>query len=85
VVPELAQVVVLVAAQVVVRPVVALLEAVVRQPVVQLQAVLPLRAAQLQQPVRQQLLPRQRSVWWRLVWRLWLSWRLLRLRKTMWW
>jgi hypothetical protein len=75
-------VLVLAAAQVVVRPVVALLEAVPLLAVVQQQAVLPLRAAQLQQPVRQQLQLQQRLVWWRLVWRLWLSWLQQRLRKT---
>jgi hypothetical protein len=79
VVPELAQVVVLVAAQVVVRPVVALL-AVVRQPVVR-QPVVQLQAAQLQPPVRQQLQLQQRLVWWRLVLPLWLWWLLRWLRK----
>ena len=62
-VPAVPQVAVLVA-----RPVAAQLLAVVQQ-----QAELPLRVAQ-QQPVRQQLQPQQRLVWWQLVWRLWLWW-----------
>jgi hypothetical protein len=66
--PELAQVVVLVAAQVVVLPVAAQLLAVVLQ-----QAELPLQVAQ-QQPVRRQLQPQPRLVWWRLVWLLRLWW-----------
>jgi hypothetical protein len=56
--------------------------------VVQQQLAVQQRPAQvlpLQLVRRQQLLPRQRSVWWRLVWRLWLSWRLQRLRRMMWW
>ena len=69
-VPAVPRAVVLVA-----RPVAAQLLAVVQQ-----QAVLPLRVVQ-QQPVRQQLQPQPRLVWWQLVWRLWLSWLLQRLKR----
>jgi hypothetical protein len=69
-VPAVPQAVVLVA-----RPVAAQLLAVVQQ-----QAALPLRVVQ-QQPVRRQLQPQPRLVWWQLVWRLWLSWLLQRLKR----
>jgi hypothetical protein len=75
-VPAVPRAVVLVA-----RPVAAQLLAVALQPVVQQQAVLPLRVVQQQQPVRQQLQPQPRLVWWQLVWRLWLWWLRRQLRK----
>jgi hypothetical protein len=56
------------------RPVAVQLLAVALQPVVQQQAVLPLRVVQQQQPVRRQLQPQPRLVWWRLVWLLRLWW-----------
>jgi hypothetical protein len=55
-----------------------------QQPVVQQQLAVQQRPAQvlpLQLVRLPQLLPRQRLVWWRLVWRLWLSWRLQRLKR----